>query len=604
MIDMCSVWCNIFGSGICHSHGALIDEVTVKRVNTVGPQYTVRHLDLFQDNFAGDGTTTGTARADAANDIASSSSPTIMPGDSVCISASPVGGDLLSGTGPSAYCYVAVWPPNQPGKSPADIEAPETRIGVGKRWPLVGTQTDANGVVWACYRMDTSVTSAGGIVSDRYCIDLNDALFTPCDTICYFFGATDPSANTLYWTRRLNGQGSANTAGTLITPNFNEAADTPMEFSILPGGGWKRGGDILYVDDADDRGGPVQLYFDTAFDMLGIRELVDRYDVLGPSSNVANSLASRVTNIATQITSCYRTIIWCSGYLSSGTIGDGTGNPEKSDDYGLLYGFVDTHFNNPGLYLTGDNIAEEWVGLAGAGAISLRSVYMNFDLVNRSHVDAGEPISPLLSATGPCFVHLGVPDTLIAYGGCPLINDFDVLAPTGLSSTEFPYPNGSGAAVISQATPNSAGSPARVILSGFSYDYIRDDRPGFPPDRVHHLRDILIWLNNILPFPVGIDDDSPVMANALHDNFPNPFNPVTTITYSIKEQAQVSLRVYNVAGQLVRTLVNEQQTPQVEDFRVTWDGRNDLGQGVSSGVYFYKLTTKGFSETKKMVLLK
>jgi flagellar hook assembly protein FlgD len=65
----------------------------------------------------------------------------------------------------------------------------------------------------------------------------------------------------------------------------------------------------------------------------------------------------------------------------------------------------------------------------------------------------------------------------------------------------------------------------------------------------------------------------------------------------------VSLKVYNAAGQLVRTLVNEVQSPQ-EGLFATWNGKNDAGQTVSSGVYFYKLVATNFTQTKKMVLLK
>jgi flagellar hook assembly protein FlgD len=65
----------------------------------------------------------------------------------------------------------------------------------------------------------------------------------------------------------------------------------------------------------------------------------------------------------------------------------------------------------------------------------------------------------------------------------------------------------------------------------------------------------------------------------------------------------VSLKVYNAAGQLVRTLIGEVQAPE-EVKPVEWDGANNAGQTVSSGVYFYKLVTSNFSQTKKMVLLK
>ncbi len=91
--------------------------------------------------------------------------------------------------------------------------------------------------------------------------------------------------------------------------------------------------------------------------------------------------------------------------------------------------------------------------------------------------------------------------------------------------------------------------------------------------------------------------------NRLEQNYPNPFNPTTTIRYSIAEAGQVSLRVYNVAGQLVRTLVNTVQSPgQVRPVR--WNGLNSTGQSVSSGVYFYRLTADGYTRTRKMVVIK
>jgi flagellar hook assembly protein FlgD len=65
----------------------------------------------------------------------------------------------------------------------------------------------------------------------------------------------------------------------------------------------------------------------------------------------------------------------------------------------------------------------------------------------------------------------------------------------------------------------------------------------------------------------------------------------------------VTLRVYNVAGQLVRTLVDEAQEPGRVRL-VRWDGDNNTGEAISSGVYFYKLTTESFTKTRKMVLLK
>jgi len=622
-IDMCPVWCNIFGAGTCHSHAPLHDEIRLERIGVTGPQFTVRLLDLFQDNFprGGDISTynpyvaSSTADADAANDILPASSTGIEPGDSVTVTLNPLG---LSGGNPAAWTYVRVINGNDPKSGPG-IGSPDTRAGkAGPRWPHTGTFTDANSHVWECFQMDTATTNLGGTLTDRYCIDLNDDLFVAGDTILYFFGAdadgTPNNGNESYWHRTVDGQGLGN-----VTGDIEEAAASPCEFMILPGGGHNRGGDILYVDDTDARGGPAQLFFDSPFELLGIKAEVDRYDVLGPASLVGNSLAARVTSNINQIINVYRTIIWNSGSLSSGTIGDGTGSPEKSNDFGLLRQFVEhsTSLGNAGLYISGDDVAQEWVTLGGTDAIVMRTIStsgitftLSSGLSGGDHVNFGEAVSPTLTAAaGSNFVHLGVPDVLVAYGGCALVNDFDVLTATGTSTEEFPYPNagaGVGAsAVISNTFTNTGGGQSTVVLSGFSFHYIRDDAVRFPPARVEHLLDILNMMQNSLTPPTtGIPDgDAKLTRNSLDPAYPNPFNPTTTIRYTIKERAHVSLKVYNAAGQLVRTLVDEVQSPDGVQ-PMTWDGANNAGQTVSSGVYFYRMVTKNFAQTKKMVLLK
>ena len=593
--DRCHAYCSVWGTPYCHSHGPLFDNVRLLRVDQHGPQFSVRHLDLFQDTFAEDGTTTGHARADCANDISPNSN--IQPGDSLTVSVKDVSTDAFTGVGPAAYVYVAVWPKAQPGKAPADLEAPETRGTVGERFPLVDTIVH-EGVTWACFRMDSAVTSLGTVVPNRYAFDLNDWVLTPGDTVCYVLAADDGSGNETYFSRSLDGQGQ-----NFTTTSRAEALDSPMEFTVLPAGGWRRGGTILYVDDADDRAGPPQLFYDLAFDRVVGGWDIDRFDVLGPSSAVGNSLASRVKNVTNQLIGPYRTIIWGSSNLSEALLGDGTGNPEKSDDYGMLFTFLDQHPDNPGLYLAGDDIAEEWVTLSGTGAVNLESTYMSFNLVSGDHVDAGESVSPTLTATGPCFL-IPAPNQLIAYGGCPLINDFDVLTPTGVGgAVEFPYPNGSGAAVISQATPNSAGSTARVILSGFGFDFIRDVQPGNEMARTVHLGNILLWMQHLLG-PVLDVPDGARATSFLAAAAPNPFNPETTIRYGVRTRGHVTLKIYNVAGQLVRTLVDDIKSPRPGGFEVTWDGRSDRGESAATGVYFYKLVAPEFAQTKKVVLLK
>ena len=91
----------------------------------------------------------------------------------------------------------------------------------------------------------------------------------------------------------------------------------------------------------------------------------------------------------------------------------------------------------------------------------------------------------------------------------------------------------------------------------------------------------------------------------LFQNYPNPFNPGTTINYSLPEMAITCLRIYNLSGQVVRTLVDDDHHPS-GNYTIVWDGRDDIGQAVSSGVYFYRLEAvdRGFVETKRMLLLR
>lgn len=89
---------------------------------------------------------------------------------------------------------------------------------------------------------------------------------------------------------------------------------------------------------------------------------------------------------------------------------------------------------------------------------------------------------------------------------------------------------------------------------------------------------------------------------SLDQNFPNPFNPTTQIGFSLKTNEQVRLVVYNMLGQQVRTLVNDNLAPGT--YSVTWNGQDDLGRQVASGAYIYRLQSKSVSLTRSMMLLK
>ena len=88
----------------------------------------------------------------------------------------------------------------------------------------------------------------------------------------------------------------------------------------------------------------------------------------------------------------------------------------------------------------------------------------------------------------------------------------------------------------------------------------------------------------------------------LEQNYPNPFNPSTTIRYSLSGPENISIKIYDVSGQLVKEINKEHN--KAGEFDVIWDGTNDYSERVSSGAYFYQLSVGNYAEAKKMILLK
>ena len=88
----------------------------------------------------------------------------------------------------------------------------------------------------------------------------------------------------------------------------------------------------------------------------------------------------------------------------------------------------------------------------------------------------------------------------------------------------------------------------------------------------------------------------------LSQNYPNPFNPETIVEYTVPTHSEVTINIYNIKGQKVKTLV--EGTVGAGVYRVLWDGRSDTGHKVSSGIYLYRFSADKYVESKKMILLK
>ncbi|MBK7107422.1 MAG: T9SS type A sorting domain-containing protein [Ignavibacteriae bacterium] len=104
--------------------------------------------------------------------------------------------------------------------------------------------------------------------------------------------------------------------------------------------------------------------------------------------------------------------------------------------------------------------------------------------------------------------------------------------------------------------------------------------------------------------PTAINDGKSNIFSSftLYQNFPNPFNPSTKIEFTVLKRSRISIKIYNINGQLVKELLNEEKNSG--DYIIMWDGQNEIGTKVASGTYFYQIKAGDFTQIKKMLLLK
>ena len=163
-------------------------------------------------------------------------------------------------------------------------------------------------------------------------------------------------------------------------------------------------------------------------------------------------------------------------------------------------------------------------------------------------------------------------------------------------------------------------TPAAVTCEGGGFDfgksrsrYIWDSNSGSIPTEITFATDVytenppLVVETHPHAGIVGLDEQSPqdeqlAAAFSLHQNYPNPFNPKTTIEFEVAQSGWVKLTVYNALGQQIKTLSDGQLNPG--SYRVTWDGTNDNGAAVSSGIYFLRMSAGSFAQHRRMLLMK
>jgi hypothetical protein len=156
---------------------------------------------------------------------------------------------------------------------------------------------------------------------------------------------------------------------------------------------------------------------------------------------------------------------------------------------------------------------------------------------------------------------------------------------------------------IRDTTTNAEGAYSLTLPAGYHYQ-IAAYAPGFDTTSHHQVLinpDETTTLNFILCELPNDDPQVPVVATALNGNHPNPFNPETTISYSVKEPGMVRIQIYNIKGQLVCTLVDEAHA--AGQYKQIFDARDDRGRNISNGVYLIRMQAPGYHKTSKMILM-
>jgi len=216
---------------------------------------------------------------------------------------------------------------------------------------------------------------------------------------------------------------------------------------------------------------------------------------------------------------------------------------------------------------------------------------------NDYHINSGSPAAAAHNSCGVLIGALGVACGPLAVA----ISSFDVSASDGVVSLHGKFSSDLGAQSVT-VYRGEGDAPlvrlATVSANRSTFDYA--DRTATPGKSYRYQVGITDGDGEFMSLIKGVSVAA--LQNGLDQNYPNPFNPETTIHLVVASPARVTLSVYDATGRLVRTLLNEDQPAGARD--VKWNGQDDRGTTVASGVYFCKMTAGKFSETRRMVMLK
>jgi len=599
-VDMCPYWCDSQGSGANHPYAPFFDNMNVGIVAGSALSWSYDQPDRFQDNFPDHtGPFTGFVRMDHAGDydwsdegvpvsIVDSTVVTFNADLDGGVATTDYGGDI--GVRGDVFMYWRI----TAGPHAGDISGDSGD-------PLVDGNTDLNGLCYSPWLGAVEVFTGefwnkavcdsahynGNTtpIENTWAFDLNDMYFLPGDELEIFF------------------QGFSNGGNSSTIPTWAMSSDPDLRsyytVRCLPSGN----STLLFVED--DRG--LYPYWREAFEYNGYTSY-DRYYTQAPSSGQSNGLAGRAE--LDDLTG-YDCMIWDSGNIGAESICD---EDDKTRDDLLLTNWIDFAAQPTYAWFLGDNIANDLAqgdpfltDVLGATLVEQDVFYNDRTLI----------VSPLVYSTHPLMNYLGGDPYFSVFGGCPVTSDFALVAPTGALTETFQEwevdPGDNAKAGLLNNDPDGNGQPyndqgtdvwTKVVFNPYSYYHVRDAGYATSAGITYHRLYVGHVLERIFSHAgAGVNDAPETPAyTRLDGNFPNPFNPKTTIRFALAHEGNVNLSVYDITGRVVKTLVDGKMAAQQHE--VVWDGSNNDGHKTASGVYFYKLIADGKVFTDKMVMLK
>jgi hypothetical protein len=331
---------------------------------------------------------------------------------------------------------------------------------------------------------------------------------------------------------------------------------------------------------------------------LGYR-LGREYDLYVTKIGLENALNGLGTRATVSHLLNYRTLLYDCGKVMS------TGFGETEINFSLLDGWLQTGGKN--ILLMGDGFVSDMLSEGGM-ATNFVDNWLPVNLVQanvRPVID--DQATPLVKthSGNPVFYQI---DEWIAYGGCPGVNWFDAVEPRGNSVSLAEFTDRDGQTGV---YPYAAGvyhyhedHDVETIYLPYSFSVVMTPHGGTKtaaPNsaRTRVLEDILIAFSHEPGSSViGVPEVDVFSVKS----YPNPFNPTLKIAYHMPRRGELTIKIYNVRGELVRTVIDE--VVEAGDAFVLWDGTDSHGQAVASGVYFYETRVLGQTHVNKIALVK